>query len=1131
MGGLFNRDKSNQWIPRGEQAFEKQQFEDACDHYVKAVETEPNNVAAMLRLAHLQQYIGRYSDALMTYLKVVVAEPSNTNAWTQLAILQAESGAYDQAINSINHVQLSPLDTFLLSRKCEWSSRICDYQGAAEIAKRLIATNPENEYYKSLYAENLLRSGQNADAKNAYLSLMKEYPKHAAKYAKDAAFCAELMDETDEACRLYAQTSAQDSLSRYRKAQLDESAGRFADAAYAYAAIQQKEGTDEIHLTLRRIYCLFWSGKYTEAIAELENLLSRGLESADLWYLLGTLSFMTGSIKRAAECFEKTARLAPEMGWVWQMKGIAEFFSGKYANAIESINHGKAILSDKESGDAFFEKEDLNLLEKEQKKQVEEIKFSEENPYLTSIEACCLAAIGNAEAADKAALSVLEADPSRIDMELLHLRLLAASGRYQASAETYTRVNELLPDDYTLLFEHAETEMLLGKFSQAAEIFNSLNAEYPENPLLLARLIFCLTCTGDYDTAKETADSAITKIPNDAAALRMAGNASFYAGAYDDAITYYQKVTELQPENGYAYLYLGRSYEMLGRYTEAKEAFSSAGAYLAENQTMVFHQAQAAANTGNMEEAAALYTSIIQSYPDLKGPAEELALISASLGRHEETKNAIAAATSLGNTNFMLSKLGGDTCMLLMRFDEAVTYYTEALALNPDNKIVKVALAKAYSEKGSYGEALKTVTEALAADPQNPELLILKARCELNLGNWETAEDTLHTLCSLTPDAPEPLVALAAVLEHQRKYDEMLEVFSTYLDIQPENINVFRKIADIYLMQGNYEEAISGFDLILEAQPNDLITLCKKAEALMALGKWDETAKLCADILKDDENNAGIRRLYAKSLTLSGDSESALKEYVTILKTDRTNTEALFSYGDLLSRTGNYSKAFIAFDRIIHSAKVNHCAYVEKAFAAVKEGKPEMIFDALKASISVSSGNPYLLAGLGYFSALSGRPSEALTFFEKAENAGCTDVDVYSTRALIYLGQNRYDLALAAADKATEMSPANAFAWRMKAKALEGLDRLEEAVECYKFAITGKEVKANTEAVSEDLGGATKKNEPATVEEKSAEKKDTALAAEQRMNRRKAFGKDNLYSEESTRANKQEPKKHGFIIN
>jgi len=132
-------------------------------------------------------------------------------------------------------------------------------------------------------------------------------------------------------------------------------------------------------------------------------------------------------------------------------------------------------------------------------------------------------------------------------------------------------------------------------------------------------------------------------------------------------------------------------------------------------------------------------------------------------------------------------------------------------------------------------------------------------------------------------------------------------------------------------------------------------------------------------------------------------------------------------------------------------------AYLERANAAVKQGDPETILTTLKASISATTDNAHMLSGLGYISALAGRPSEALIFLEKAETTGGNEVDIFNTRAIIYLNQEQYKKALEAAEKATTANPENSTAWRLKAQAHEHLGEIEDAIECYKNSLNRKE--------------------------------------------------------------------------
>ena len=123
----------------------------------------------------------------------------------------------------------------------------------------------------------------------------------------------------------------------------------------------------------------------------------------------------------------------------------------------------------------------------------------------------------------------------------------------------------------------------------------------------------------------------------------------------------------------------------------------------------------------------------------------------------------------------------------------------------------------------------------------------------------------------------------------------------------------------------------------------------------------------------------------------------------------------------------------------------------------MKTGNHEAILSALKDSAAVNPKNPYVLAGTAYLYAVSGHPTEALSFFDKAESAGCKDVDLYCSRAFIYLSQSRFDMCDKAASEAIKIRPSNRTALRLKAKALEGLGRFEEAVSYYNLMLEAEE--------------------------------------------------------------------------
>lgn len=78
---------SGPWVMLGDIAMESNQYSDAVNHYIKAIEINRLNVNAYLRLAKAQRIQGQFLHAQNTYAKVLSIWPDFPEAHLNLAIL------------------------------------------------------------------------------------------------------------------------------------------------------------------------------------------------------------------------------------------------------------------------------------------------------------------------------------------------------------------------------------------------------------------------------------------------------------------------------------------------------------------------------------------------------------------------------------------------------------------------------------------------------------------------------------------------------------------------------------------------------------------------------------------------------------------------------------------------------------------------------------------------------------------------------------------------------------------------------------------------------------------------------------------------------------------------------------
>ena len=185
------------------------------------------------------------------------------------------------------------------------------------------------------------------------------------------------------------------------------------------------------------------------------------------------------------------------------------------------------------------------------------------------------------------------------------------------------------------------------------------------------------------------------------------GLAKFNAGKYEEAIPHFSKATELDNKYTKAYLYLGKCYLSLQRWTEAIPALRTAYRLSPEETKkealdILFDAVMGAAvrefKIGNFKS----------SVDYLK---EGLTLVPGSgKAKTELMKSLMAFAGKLISEG---------------NFKEAISVYGEVLDLSPNHFDAYLGIAKAFFRNGDYSKALEAVKKALGIRPGSEEAMSL----------------------------------------------------------------------------------------------------------------------------------------------------------------------------------------------------------------------------------------------------------------------------------------------------------------------------------------------------------------------------------------------------------------------
>ncbi|HWZ79784.1 MAG TPA: protein kinase [Candidatus Sulfotelmatobacter sp.] len=274
--------------------------------------------------------------------------------------------------------------------------------------------------------------------------------------------------------------------------------------------------------------------------------------------------------------------------------------------------------------------------------------------------------------------------------------------------------------------------------------------------------------------AAETLDSRLPEVQ------LAIGNLSLQTGASQAAISAFQGVLEIDPENLNAYLGLGDTYDSLGRiaegeqmfrraiglrpscwncynllgaflnkhsrYSEAAEAWRKVTELVPDNVWGYMNVGDAYFNMGQFEVAGKYFQQGLQVSPDNSDLYSNMGAMSFFLGRFNEdvqfTQKAIALRPQKydywGNLADAYRMIPGESDKAVKAYEQAILLAEKLLVVNPSDSDVLSSLALYHSRIGDAIGARQYLVRALKVNPNDVD--ILRIACLVHLEAREKQE-------------------------------------------------------------------------------------------------------------------------------------------------------------------------------------------------------------------------------------------------------------------------------------------------------------------------------------------------------------------------------------------------------
>jgi len=260
------------------------------------------------------------------------------------------------------------------------------------------------------------------------------------------------------------------------------------------------------------------------------------------------------------------------------------------------------------------------------------------------------------------------------------------------------RINPKLPQAYLGL---GEVFRVLGKSTQAVKTYSRLLDLFVDDEKVYVKVI-------------EAYGRAIANNPQD----------GLYKEKREEVLADFEQLSKRKKYNAADYFNLGFLYEQVGGKEEAMRFYAKALQLQPDNAQALYNLADLYQDAGNYKIAMALYSRLVHFHPKYVLGYLNMGIIFNALGDQQRARQfyqkVIALDPENGDAYFNLGYLSESQGEM----GEAINYYEKAVEVSPQNAEGYYNLGNVYARLGQNGEAIASYLKTVGLNPRHQDAFV-----------------------------------------------------------------------------------------------------------------------------------------------------------------------------------------------------------------------------------------------------------------------------------------------------------------------------------------------------------------------------------------------------------------------
>ena len=490
--------------------------------------------------------------------------------------------------------------------------------------------------------------------------------------------------------------------------------------------------------------------------------------------------------------------------------------------------------------------------------------------------------------------AVYRLDPTDSESALWLARLYRLRNEHEKAEEVLRSLLKQDPENEAAVEQLTQLLLDEGKSADAVLLLESVTNRTP-SPALLDLLGDAYTQTHDLAKAEGAYRKAMDLDPSELSHVRGLGQTLLAEEKFADALTVYQKLADLMPDDSDVYLRLAQIYRELHQLDHAEENLLKARQYAPGSLEVMYNEAMLYEAQGRYEDAIRVLsdavTGLKSQSPVQPSRRRSLAILYQQLGQlYRDTQNFQAAIYTFEELGRLGEEEDRRSRMLIMDtyraekdLPKALQAGKDALAKYPSDQGLRTSDALLLGENGQTDEAVKILRSQLSKTEADRDIYMNIAQVYERGRRYKEAEEAARTAEAIPGDPHDNEMVwflLGAIYERQKFYDRAETEFKKTLEVNPRNGPVLNyygyMLGDLGI---RLDEAEALVQRALKEEPHSGAYLDSLGWIYYRENKLTEAEATLRKAVERDSHDATIRSHLADVYAKSGRTDLAAIEW------------------------------------------------------------------------------------------------------------------------------------------------------------------------------------------------------------------------------------------------------------